>query len=311
MDNSFKVIKDGQVYDYRIFEKLDLVDVGNFFSVHYKVESLAQPGRHVTGILSDGRQNLFLKLATTEGTSIVLQNEHNWNEEFNKHENQKYKVPRNITSGKYNGLFYNITEKLEGSLLSTVENFNLNAEFGQLIPDIIGFADFISSLPIQKLGKPDIVTGATPQDWFVNKTKSWLNAIPTQIQAQHGLLKLFAIVESEAPSLLKKPRHGDFTPWHLMKLNDGKLALIDGEHAMSDGVEHYDIAYLVQRIHTICNQPEIAINILEEVKRTGHDIRKLKTVMSARAIGGYLDAALAQKKDYTLENNYKDWVLSL
>ncbi len=310
MDNAFKVAKDGQVYDYRIPQQLTLTDVTNFFSAKYKVSDLKQVGRHVTGILNDGKQDLFLKLSTTKGISIITQNEYKWNEEFGKNENPRFEVPHNVTFGEYNGLYYFLTEILKGEPLATTANFTLNSSFEPMIPEIIDFADFISTQKITGVGRPDVVTGKTPQEWFVNKTKSWLDAIPIPIQAQFNLVLLFAKVESGAKTLTVKPRHGDFTPWHLLKTPLG-LGLLDGEHAMSEGVELYDIGYLIQRVHTISKNPAVAQKILTTAERKGHPLEKIKIILVARAIGGFLDAHLAGKTDFSLEKEFKDWISSL
>lgn len=310
MDNAFKVTKDGQVYDYRIPEQLNIVDVTNFFSTKYKAVNIKQAGRHVTGTVNDGRQDLFLKLSTTKGIGIITQNEYKWNEEFNKKVSVRYQVPKNVTFGDYNGLFYFLAEKLTGEPFSTTQDFSINASFEQSIPELIDFADYIMSLKVMGIGRPDIVTGATPQAVFVNKTKSWLDAIPSTMQAQFGLISLLAKVESGAQALATKPRHGDFTPWHLLKTPTG-LGLLDGEHAMSDGVELYDIGYLIQRVHTISKNPPVAQKILVTAEGKGHSTLKLKTILAARAIGGFLDAHLAGKTDFTLEKEFKDWILSI
>lgn len=310
MDNAFKVTKDGQIYDYRVPQQLDITDIINFFSTKYKVSDLKQAGRHVTGILNDGKKDFFLKLSTTKGISIISQNEYKWNAEFNKKENVQFQVPKNVTFGEYNGLYYFLTEMLRGEPFATTENFTLNASFEPMIPKIVDFADFIMAQHITGVGRPDVVAGATPQDWFVNKTKSWLDAIPAQIQAQFGLVSLFAKVESGVASLATKPRHGDFTPWHLLKTSSG-LGLLDGEHAMSEGVELYDIGYLIQRVHTISKNPAVSQQILTTAEGKGHSTEKIKTILAARTIGGFLDAHLAGKTEFTLENEFKDWIISL
>ncbi len=310
MDNAFKVTKDGQVYDYRVPHQLNIADVTNFFSTKYKVSDLKQTGRHVTGILNDGKQDLFLKLSTTKGISIITQNEYKWNEEFGKNETSRFEVPHNVTFGEYNELYYFLTEILKGEPFATTANFTLSSSFEPMIPEIIDFADFISTQMITGVGRPDVITGKTPQEWFVNKTKSWLDAIPVQTQAQFGLIPLFAKVESDAKFLLTKPRHGDFTPWHLLKTPTG-LGLLDGEHAMSEGVELYDIGYLIQRVHSISKNAPIAQKVLTAAEGKGHPLEKIKTILAARAIGGFLDAHLAGKTDFSLEKEFKDWISSL
>jgi hypothetical protein len=312
MNNAFQVTKDGQTYDYRIPENLNLDDVSSFFKKDYEVKELKQTGRHVTGTLNNGSGDLFLKLSTTKGISVLNQNEYKWNEEFNKgEENENFKVPKNVASGEYNGLFYFITEKLEGEMLSEVPGFELNDKFKTLIPRILDLADFVMKKEISGVGKPDAVAGSTPQEWFLNKTQAWSDMTPEDVKNNNNVSTILEVVKSGSESLTTKPRHGDFTPWHLMALSSGGLGLLDGEHAMSEGVELYDVAYLIQRVHTISNRPDLSNWILDEAKVRGYDTQKLKTVLAARGVGGYLDAHLAEKSDFTKENSFRDWVLSI
>lgn len=313
MGSAFQVTSNGQIYDYRIGENLNLEEIKTFFKEKYAVVELHQMGRHITGILNDGSNDIFLKLATTPGIGLVTQNEYKWNEEFNKEENgSNFRVPKNITSGQFNNLFYFLAEKLDGKMVSATKDFALDEfSFPDLIPQILDLAVYVMSKNISGVGKPDVVRGITPQDWFVNKTRVWFDAIPNEIKTQNNLHTLMELVEASAVNLATKPRHGDFTPWHIMKLTSGGLGLIDGEHAMSEGVELYDIGYLIQRVHTICKRPDFAVRIFEVAEERGIDARKLKTIMSARTIGGFLDAHLAQQADLSRESEFKKWVLSL
>jgi hypothetical protein len=311
MDNAFKVVSNGQTYDYRISENLNLDEVKAFFEKDFAVSDLKQTGRHVTGVLNDGTRDSFIKLSTTKGVSLLNQNEFKWNEEFNKEgESPEFRVPKNVSSGEYNGLFYFLAEKLDGEILSSIPGFELDDSFQNLIPKLLDFADYVMSKEVLGVGKPDIVTGNTPQEWFVNKTKAWFEATPEAIRIENNVGSLLEIVTSGASGLVTKPRHGDYTPWHIMKLRTGGLGLLDGEHAMSEGVELYDIAYLIQRVHTISNRPDVATKIFEEAKSRGFEVGKLKTVLASRGIGGFLDAHLANKTDLSNENNFSDWVIS-
>ncbi len=311
MDNAFKVTQNGQTYDYRLGEILSIEEIRAFFTQNFTVKSLEQGARYVTGVLNANNQDLMLKVSTTPGTSITLQNEFKWNQEYNiSSTNNNYKVPKNIHSGDFQGHFYLITEKVEGELLGSVTGFTLHQDFNLLIGQVVDFAEYIMSLTIMSVGKPDSVTGNTPQELFLNKTTSWFEAIEENIRNQNNIDSLLEIVKGGFTQLVEKPRHGDFTPWHILKTTDG-LAVIDGEHGMSHGVENYDLAYLIQRIHSVSSNPNVALAVYQDVAGRGVDKAKLKTVLAARAIGGYLDAFLADKTDFINENAFRDWVLSL
>lgn len=309
---AFQVKKNGQTFDYRVPATLDLEGVKGFFEKSYSIIELGQSGRHIIGILNDGTKDLFVKLATTPGISITTQNEFHWNEEFNKNEaNPNFNVPKNVTSGEYDGLFYFIAEKLDGKLFANERNFQLTKDFENAIPQILDFSEYIMAKNISNIGRPDAIEATNPQDWFIKKTQSWLEAIPDEARKTNHVEGLLDAVKDGTVQLETKPRHGDFTPWHIMQLPDENLALIDGEHAMSNGVELYDIGYLIQRVHTVSNHPDFAEKIYNQAIKKGHNKNKLKTIMAARAVGGYLDASLAEKQEFKKENNFRDWTLSL
>ena len=143
---------------------------------------------------------------------------------------------------------------------------------------------------------------------FLNKAKSWLDEIPNDIQAKYDLEKLYKRVAKGVSDLKAKPRHGDFAPWHLVKLEGGQLALIDGEHALKNGVELYDIGYFIQRVFSVLKNPKLAKEILNLLDDKGSDIKKLGCILTARAIGGFLDESLAHVPDYSYADEFRKWI---
>lgn len=93
-----------------------------------------------------------------------------------------------------------------------------------------------------------------------------------------------------------------------MKLKDNSLGLIDGEHARVDGVENYDICYFIQRVFSIVKNLDIANSIVEELLKRGYEKEKLKPVLAARAIGGFLDESLAPNPDYSYAAKFTTFV---
>jgi hypothetical protein len=178
------------------------------------------------------------------------------------------------------------------------------------INKIISFAEHIQSLPMN-ISINDAIQNSNHQEWFKLKTKSWLDSVPKEVAQNYGLAELWKIVVSGAESLSEKPRHGDFTPWHIMVLPQGKLGLIDGEHSHSHGVENYDICYFIQRVHTVLGMPELAVKIFQKLLDRRYDKAKLKTVLVSRAIGGFLDQSFNQSPNYQREKEFKDWILGI
>ena len=308
---AFKIRVGQKVLDYRLGANLNLDDVRNFLSKKYKVKKLWQGPRHVLGELEKSDKKLFLKLSTTEGIGAVTKNEYNWNEEFNsqiQRPSSTYWVPKNYDCGFYkNKLFYLITDKLEGEFLAKEPvKSKISQTFIASLPKVIAFSQLIQSLKVKNRGQR-----GGHHEIFLNKTKSWLTDIPYPIQNKYALKELYKIVEGNTEYLKAKQKHGDFTPWHIIKLESGQLALIDGEHALKNGVELYDIGYFVQRVFSVLKNPKLAGDILNLLRDKGLDIQKLRCILAARAIGGFLDESLAPAPDYSYADNFRKWISTI
>lgn len=316
---AFEVKVNGKILDYRLGKQLDLDKIGPllnkaraFFEKKYKVLKLWSGGRHMLGILGKDKRQLFLKLATTEGISTVTKIEYRWNEEFNQLVSRKssnFWIPKNIDYGIYNNtLFYLITDKFDGELLvEKPQRVEISRSFLNTLPFIIEFSELIQNLEFPNLFEEN----SYYKKIFLEKTKAWYMDIPEDIREKYELDDLLKIVKSEVSGLQKRPRHGDFTPWHLIKLRTGQLGLIDGEHAKTDGVEYYDIGYFIQRVFSVLENPEFAKRILSLILKRNYSLEKIRVILAARGIGGFLDKSLEDLPDYTFSNKFKDWVLSI
>lgn len=216
--NSFKIHSGGKSLDYRLGEKLDLKKIKMFFQKRgYRISKLTSGSRHILGILNEDNTDYFLKLSTSKGISVVTKNEQAWNNYFNNHfSNTSYRVPKNHYSGFYQDkYFYLITDYFKGELLCEMRYAYKNADkLIVFIPQIIEFFNLIQRLP---------GTDGNYKVRFINKTKAWFGDIPVDIRNKFRVKILLSIVEKGIGALLPRVRHGDFTPWHLIKLPDEKL----------------------------------------------------------------------------------------
>lgn len=313
MLKAFQIKVNGKILDYRLGKNLNLTQVETFFKRNYAVKKLWSGGRHILGILEKNGQKLFLKLATTDGISKVSEKEYSWNEQFNKlvpRETANFWVPQNKDYGLYNDkLFYLITDHFEGKLLaSRPEKIKSSTYILGYLQSVIDFSELIQNLSIASLPAEE---NHDNHKRFFEKTKAWYNDIPKNIMAEYQVVDLLEIVEENFSDLQKKRRHGDFTPWHLVVLKKGKLGLIDGEHALTNGVQYYDIGYFTQRIFSVLENPDLARDILYILKKRNYSIEKLKVILAARAIGGFLDESLKPSPNYELSNKFKNWVIKL
>jgi len=202
-------------------------------------------------------------------------------------------------------LFFLITDSLHGKLLALrPEKLKKTEKITASVTKIIEFSELIQNLGITRLSEGE---DTDFRERFLNKTIAWYQDI-TDI---YNLNILLEIVKNGVAILHKRTRHGDFTPWHLMNLTTGKIALIDGEHAMANGVEYYDIGYFIQRVFCVLQYPDLAKNITELLIKRNYNINTLKIILSARAIGGFLDESLKPLQNYEIHDNFKNWVMNL
>ena len=310
---AFDINVDGKILDYRKSEVLNINDIKKNFEKKYKVKKIWQGGRHVLGALQKDNTNVFLKLSTTQGVGAVTQIDYNWNRQFNDivSRNTDFWVPQNIEKGLYkNKLFYMIIEYFNGKLYAKrPKKGKVERILKQDLGKIIEFSEVIQNLNIDPLSVKD---KQNYQEYFLEKTKSWFNAVPKKIIKEYKVNQVFELAEKGYNKLERKTRHGDFTPWHIIKLPNGKVGLIDGEHAMRNGVEYYDIGYLIQRIYSVLENPQFAKELFELLIKRNYDLEKLKVILASRAIGGFCDESLISKNpNFPRANKFGQWVLGL
>lgn len=309
---AFDIKVNGKILDYRKSRNLDLNEARKFFEQKYIVKKIWQAPRHVLGLLEKDGRKLFLKLSPTEGIGAVTQIERNWNNEFNKlvDRSSKFWVPKNFENGFYKeNLFYLITDYFQGQPFAERPSVGLQTEsYSSYISEIIDLSELIQGLKINKLSEKD---EENYNEWFLEKTKSWYNEIPQEIIEEYKIYDLLKIVSNNYLDFQMKTRHGDFTPWHMIDV-DGKIGLIDGEHAMKNGVEYYDIGYFIQRVFSVLGNSDFAKHIIELLAKRNYDLEKLRAILAARAIGGFTDEVLLSKQhDFAKANKFKEWVINL
>ena len=145
----------------------------------------------------------------------------------------------------------------------------------------------------------------------LRKIESWFNDIPPEVVDKFEINKLLHLTKYDYQKLKKRTRHGDFTPWHMFKLTNGRIGLFDGERAMRNGVEYYDATYLIQRVFSVLENPEFAKDIYQMLVKRFYDIDKMRTLLMARAIGGFLDESLGPKPNYDIASEFKTWALNI
>lgn len=314
---AFQITHNGKTYDYRTPAILDIKDVAEFFKgLGYTILNLKQVSRHVVGELYKNNEEFFLKLSTTPGISIVTQREAAWNEVFNAtapRDTTRFRVPQNKETGYYLGdLFYIITDMFRGKFFADSPNKGQDLSLlSSHLSDQIDFALFIMNLQVKESAVQKISEPGSHTEYFLKKTDAWFDAVPEKVREENDLQKLLDIVRNGAHTLKPSLRHGDFTPWHTILLDNGEIGLIDGEHAMVNGIEIYDLVYLMERIYHVLDRPDIAYELVRKLHDAKIDMKKLQTVACARAIGGFLDTSLHPKPDYTAIRKFMEYCIHL
>ncbi len=304
---AFDINIGGKIFDYRLGKRLDQKEVEIFFQKKgYFIEKYLSYPRHLCALISKNDNVMFMKLSTSKGISAVTENEAAWNDymKIQAHPTGVL-VPKIHDRGYYNNLFfYMITDYLDGPH-PTASVVLANTD------RIIDLTEKIMSLKLTPLPADSYHQGKNHLEKFLNKTKAHFGSVPNEIKNTYKLKNLLRLIEANVQNLSCRPRHGDFSPWHLIFDKNNRLCLIDGEHAMSQGVEYYDIAYFIQRAFSVWKKPEIAKKIYGELTKRSYDTKKLKTVLAARAIGGFLDESLAPNPDYEMHEEFMKWIVSI
>jgi hypothetical protein len=312
---AFKVKKNGKVLDYRIGDRIDLSQVRLFFEQKgYIVKNLKYATRHVTGILIKNSKSLFLKLSTSEGVGVLTENEAEWNKIFNKQITRKdsqFWVPQTISQGLFKEKYsYFLTDYFNGTLLVEKPDPQVNTQLLEAsLIKVLKLTEQIQKLKFKKA----LIREHNNKDFrsfFLYKTKTWYKSIPKKIRSKKKVNNLYKFVVENAYKLQKAPRHGDFAPWHIMKLENDKFLLFDGEHASSKGVLYYDICFFIERVYSVLEKPKLAKKIYSMCQEREYDKEQMRIILAARAIGGFLDESLAPKPNYTQATLFADWTLS-
>lgn len=306
---AFELEVNGKVLDHRVGKALDLDSVRAYFTPKYEVGRLWNAGRHVLAHLTQDGKDYFLKLATSEGISAVTKNEYFWNDVFNKQiprDTSDFWVPVNHEEGWFTKeRYYFIADTFSGTpLADRPEPGTVHSDFSVLLPDIIRLSERIGELSV---GQGDM--NEDYREIFMKKVTAWYDAIPDDVKNTHRVEDLLTVVHHGSAGLTRRPRHGDYTPWHMLKLSNGKLGLIDGEHYLPHSVEYYDIGYFIQRVFTILDERQRAEELYRLLVDNNYNQESLRVILAARGIGGYLDASLAPVPDYESTHAFQTWLL--
>lgn len=306
MLSAFQLRYQGKTFDYgSSTTNPALHDVSKWVAKKgYQLSKILGHGRHTTALLHHGVTPFFAKIAHSPGTGLLLSQEYRWLSAFHAKQARSFRVPTPIVFDEsLDGYSILITEFIQAPPLHALP------DPGVLDPDwkiskstmrsLLSVADEIAVFPHVLPCIDESLALLSPQEAFVQKVSRHFQALPAEIASNPVILRLFQKVHQGASSLSSAGRHGDYTPWHILQ-EGASIFLLDAEHAHSHSVELYDLAYFVQRMHSVIGAEEGAVQFIQEISKQRNRPLQLQTVLAARAIGGFLDESLVSNPSYSI-----------
>lgn len=289
--------------------KIDPGAVSKFLKdLGFAVEIIAQEWRHLHAFGKYQGKEAVFKLASTQATSPRTQNEYYWNEAVhlvNESKRPNFTVPTNYSSGYFAKLFYFIAERfMEEPLVARHSNSLVRAI--PRIPQIAKATYELENLPIPsdcafaqtKKAKRQKQTPVGHQ--LLKSATEWANQVPRDLTA------LLAVIDRAKDSLRTSVGHGDFVVRQMYQVN-GKIGIIDGEHAGLRGPLYYDVAQFYIRLRHDHEVKDIAQEYLREFRNLlpppdkQNFWEELKPVLIQRYLGDLWGAAKNPKQLKELE----------
>ena len=234
---------------------VDQEAVGKFLvGIGFNVETIAQEWRHLHAFgLYMGKPSVF-KLASTQATGEKTQNEYKWNDAVHQTPEvgrQFFTVPKNYSSGLYGKLFYFISERFVGEALGGHDSAE-TLEVAQNLMQIARANREIEELSISpnsafaQTKKARLQEKIPPGHRLLASASEWAQVVPIDVSPY------LKIIEGAKDKVRACVTHGDFTIRQIFPMQ-GKIGIIDGEHAGLKGVMHYDTAYFYSTLRSNYN----------------------------------------------------------
>lgn len=291
---------------------IDQEKISHFLAnLGFQTEKITQEWRHLTAFgVFEGKKAVF-KLATTLVTARHTQNEFNWNNAvylITEDKRPNFTVPENFSSGYYGKLFYFIAQRFMGESFAQPRT-SLSGDIKKRINQIAVITREIELLPIplsSEFAKTHHSRKQVPVGQkLLDSATEWASQVPRNLDV------FLKEIENSKDTLRTCPAHGDFVIRQMYDV-DGKIGVIDGEHAGLRGAYHYDVAQFYIRLRN-------DHNAREEAKRYLHDFydllppedknsfwQELKPPLIQRYIGDLWGAAKNSQKIDELEQLGKE-----
>jgi len=232
-------------------------------------------------------------MATTIKTGKMTKNEFNWNELVGSKLNSKapFLVPQNIKHGFFQEkLFFFVSDYFGNKTLADKYPPKVK-QLDKWIPKIAQAAFFISKIRCQPKDEQKVQSIG---EYLITSASEWASQVSANVQP------LLTIIRNSKQRIERRWAHGDFVPWHMYDLKNGKFGLVDAEHG-GCGLRYYDIAYFYVRVRQSLGKKELAKNFLMEFMDLLPKKDKLtfwgdlKPILAQRLMGDFWGAEIGLK----------------
>lgn len=245
-------------------------------------------------------------MASTIKTSRLTKNECWWQEKVGSQliRSDILRVPKTIEKGFSQGkLFYYIGDFFGENVLAS--QFPPDEKrLAEWLSKIAGMAYRLGQLECRKdLKKKYLPAG----EKLLEAAAEWVSQVNVDLEP------LLKIIESVKNNISRCCGHGDFTPWHMYELEDGKIGLVDAEHA-GWGPKYYDVAYFYTRVRNGLKNKQLAnqflINFKGLLPKKDQVVfwDEIKPVLAQRLIGDYWRAR-NNREELTRFEEYKKEII--
>ncbi|KPJ70886.1 hypothetical protein AMJ51_00690 [Microgenomates bacterium DG_75] len=276
--------------------KIPLDSVTDFLKKKgYKVVKIERLWRHVTAVVEKDSQQLFFKMATTIKTGKMTENEFNWNEKTGSQLSSKtpFLVPKNIEKGFFQKkLFFFISDYFGNQTLAN-QYPPKTKQLNKWILKIARATYLINQIDCQP---KDEQKTKSVGGYLITSASEWASQVSFDVQP------LLTIIKNSRQRIKKCWNHGDFVPWHMYVLKNGKFGLVDAEHG-GCGLRYYDAAYFYVRVRQSLGESDLAKKFLLSFRDLlTHDdkqnfLNDLRPILAQRLMGDFWGASIGPKAE--------------
>lgn len=210
-----------------------------------------------------------------------------------------FKGPRIHAYGSEDKFSWYLAEYFDAPLLVDLKAENYKKQIHKELEDIVDILVTLDKVRVETLPATSLYSEkgeSAPYNNLLRKVDRWLEkpletGLITPERIEQGKVLIGQYRSFVYPAL----QHGDFVPWHMFRLKEKIIGIVDGEHASLVKPRFYDLAYLYTRLYTKAHVPDEArksLNLFLEKSKINSEefFRAFLPVITLRSFGMHLDA---------------------